>query len=204
MAHIGMHEAKTNLSKLVERAQAGEDIVIARNGSPGGSPGPGPRARARWRPCTALSRGRIHIAEDFDELPADIAEAFGARWGCSSIRTPPSGFLSSDQRLGERAREHLFDDTNRVMLSAAVVWEVAIKRSWASSPCPTSTSRSCSRLGFKRFQQASSMPPPSNTCPWHHRDPFDRLLVAQAAAERAALVSGDEASAAHTACHSCW
>ena len=34
MTQIGMHEAKTNLSKLVERAQAGEDIVIARNGQP--------------------------------------------------------------------------------------------------------------------------------------------------------------------------
>lgn len=78
MAQIGMHEAKTKLSQLVERAEAGEDIVIARNGRP----------VARLVPVAATSslaavqgalRGRIRIADDFDELPDDIAEAFGAR-----------------------------------------------------------------------------------------------------------------------------
>jgi prevent-host-death family protein len=73
-----MHEAKTKLSQLVERAEAGEDIVIARNGKP----------VARLVPVastTTLSavrgawRDRVRIADDFDELPDDIAEAFGAR-----------------------------------------------------------------------------------------------------------------------------
>ncbi len=78
MAQIGMHEAKTKLSQLVERAESGEDIVIARNGKP----------VARLTPVASTSsiesvrgawRGRVRIGEDFDELPADIAEAFGAR-----------------------------------------------------------------------------------------------------------------------------
>ena len=76
MAQIGMHEAKTNLSKLVERAQAGEDIVIARNGTPvvrltpvSGSQSLG-SVRGAWR-------DRVRIADDFDELPGDIAEALG-------------------------------------------------------------------------------------------------------------------------------
>lgn len=73
-----MHEAKTKLSQLVERAAAGEDIVIARNGKP----------VARLTPVAATNsfaairgamRGRIHIADDFDELPDEIAEAFGMR-----------------------------------------------------------------------------------------------------------------------------
>ncbi len=73
-----MHEAKTTLSQLVERAAAGEDIVIARNGTPvvrlvpvsGQSSLAG--VRGSWR-------GRVELAEDFDELPDDIAGAFGAR-----------------------------------------------------------------------------------------------------------------------------
>ena len=78
MAQIGMHEAKTKLSQLVERAELGEDIVIARNGKP----------VARLTPVASTSsiesvrgawRGRVRIGEDFDELPADIADAFGAR-----------------------------------------------------------------------------------------------------------------------------
>jgi prevent-host-death family protein len=73
-----MHEAKTKLSQLVERAEAGEEIVIARRGKP----------VARLVPVTEKSslsevrgawRGRVHMAADFDELPDDIAAALGAR-----------------------------------------------------------------------------------------------------------------------------
>jgi prevent-host-death family protein len=77
MVQIGMHEAKTKLSQLVERAEAGEDIVIARNGKPVARLVPVSTAksfeaiRGRWR-------GQVHIADDFDDLPDDIAEAFGA------------------------------------------------------------------------------------------------------------------------------
>lgn len=77
MTQFGMHEAKTNLSRLVERVEAGEDIVIARNGKPVARLVPVAgvtslaAARGAWR-------GRVRIADDFDELPVDIAEAFGA------------------------------------------------------------------------------------------------------------------------------
>lgn len=78
MAQFGMHEAKTNLSQLVERANAGEDIVIARNGKPVARVVPIARANLR-RAVFGLWRGQVHMADDFDELPDDIAEAFGAR-----------------------------------------------------------------------------------------------------------------------------
>ena len=78
MAEIGMHEAKTKLSQLVERAERGEEIVITRNGKPA----------VRLAPIAVSSalvsvrgawRGQVEIAADFDELPDDIADAFGAR-----------------------------------------------------------------------------------------------------------------------------
>lgn len=73
-----MHEAKTKLSQLVDRAERGEEIVITRNGKP----------TVRLAPVAASSsmssvrgawRGRVRIAEDFDELPEDIADAFGVK-----------------------------------------------------------------------------------------------------------------------------
>lgn len=78
MAQVGMHEAKTTLSKLVERAEAGEDIVIARNGKPVARlvPVSGTNSLAAVR---GIWRGRVHISDDFDDLPDDIAESFGAR-----------------------------------------------------------------------------------------------------------------------------
>lgn len=74
-----MHEAKTNLSQLVERAEAGEDVVIQRNGKPVARLVPideEPRSLASVR---GVWRGQVRMAEDFDDLPADIADAFGAR-----------------------------------------------------------------------------------------------------------------------------
>ena len=78
MPQIGMHEAKTTLSQLVERAVSGEDIVISRNGTP----------VVRLVPVVTVSsletvrgawRNQVEIADDFDELPDDIADAFGGR-----------------------------------------------------------------------------------------------------------------------------
>jgi prevent-host-death family protein len=78
MTQVGMHEAKTTLSQLVERAEAGEEIVIARNGKPVARLVPVVSTNALASVHGAL-RGQVHLAEDFDELPDDIAEAFGTR-----------------------------------------------------------------------------------------------------------------------------
>lgn len=73
-----MHVAKTTLSKLVERAEAGEDVVIARNGKPAVRLVP-VAPKPRLADSRGMFRGQIHMADDFDELPDDIAEAFGMR-----------------------------------------------------------------------------------------------------------------------------
>lgn len=77
MPTFGMHEAKTSLSRLVERAEQGEEILIARNGDPVARIVPIDRpglakVRGAWK-------GRVAIAEDFDDLPDDLGEAFGVR-----------------------------------------------------------------------------------------------------------------------------
>lgn len=76
MTVVNMHEAKTNLSKLVQRAVAGEEIIVAKAGQPVAkivaytAPPKQPRVPGSMK-------GQIWIAPDFDELPEEIAEAFG-------------------------------------------------------------------------------------------------------------------------------
>jgi prevent-host-death family protein len=74
---FGMHEAKTHLSQLVEQALHGDEIVITRRGKPA----------VRLEPVAPTTgalalmgawKGHLEIAEDFDELPEDIAAAFDA------------------------------------------------------------------------------------------------------------------------------
>lgn len=71
-----MHEAKTRLSQLVQRASAGEDIVIARNGTPVARLVP-VAGEASLADARGAWRGRVRIADDFDVLPEDIADALG-------------------------------------------------------------------------------------------------------------------------------
>ncbi len=70
-----LYEAKTSLSKLVDRASKGEEIVIAKAGRPVAKLVPLRKRKGRRKP--GGSKGKIHIAPDFDApLPSDIQAAF--------------------------------------------------------------------------------------------------------------------------------
>lgn len=75
MTVSNIHEAESQLSKLIDRAMQGEEVVIARAGMPVVRLVPiqndfSPRVGGQWK-------GRIKMADDFDSLPDDVAEAFG-------------------------------------------------------------------------------------------------------------------------------
>jgi prevent-host-death family protein len=77
MEVINMHEAKTNLSKLVEKALAGESVYISRRGNlviqltPVKNMGK-KRTGGQWK-------GQVKIEEDFDTLPQEISDAFAGK-----------------------------------------------------------------------------------------------------------------------------
>ncbi|MNL50271.1 hypothetical protein D3C87_1732730 [compost metagenome] len=74
MAVVNVHQAKTQLSRLLERAEAGEDVLIARAGKPVARLIPF-RAEQPSR-VPGVWRGKIKVAPDFDELPDSVAAAF--------------------------------------------------------------------------------------------------------------------------------
>ena len=76
MIMVNVHEAKTHLSKLIKRAAAGEEVVVATAGRPVAKivayDGPSePRTPGQFA-------GQIEIGPGFDELPPGFGEAFGA------------------------------------------------------------------------------------------------------------------------------
>ena len=75
MKQVNVHEAKSQLSKLLEEVEGGERVIIARAGEPVAVLSPY-RAAIRKRKL-GLFAGDATIHDDFDELPADIAAAFG-------------------------------------------------------------------------------------------------------------------------------
>jgi PIN domain nuclease of toxin-antitoxin system len=102
-------------------------------------------------------------------------------------------WLSADERLGGDAARQLGDGTNQVLLSAAVVWEVAIKRSLGRLDAPADFVGTMRSAGVHTVAVSVDHAAAVEQLPWHHRDPFDRMLVAQAGIERAAIVSRDPA-----------
>lgn len=75
MEIANIHDAKSHLSKLIEQAMNGEEVIIAKAGRPMVRLVPihadaTPRQGGQWK-------GRVRIADDFDTLPDDVASAFG-------------------------------------------------------------------------------------------------------------------------------
>lgn len=73
---MGMAEAKTNLSKLVALAEAGEEVVITRAGRPAVRLVPEPALRPIGEFVGSM-KGEIWIADDFDDFDDDLARDFG-------------------------------------------------------------------------------------------------------------------------------
>ncbi len=73
MTKVNIHEAKSQLSKLIEKAMNGEDVVIAKAGKPKVRLVPIENEIKDW---FGMDEGKIWMSDDFDELPDDIMAAF--------------------------------------------------------------------------------------------------------------------------------
>ena len=105
-------------------------------------------------------------------------------------------FVAGDARLSRRARRALEDEDNDIFLSAASVWEMAIKTSLGRLTLPTSVARYTEdklRHGLQMLPIDWPHAAGVEDLPWHHSDPFDRLLIAQARIEGFSVVTGDAA-----------
>jgi PIN domain nuclease of toxin-antitoxin system len=104
-------------------------------------------------------------------------------------------FWEGDTRLSEDARAALLDANNARFVSYATAWEIAIKVSLGKLFLAISFEELFPAMvlasGFQplpiKFEHLGRI----LSLPWHHRDPFDRVLIAQADREQLIVVSGD-------------
>lgn len=104
-------------------------------------------------------------------------------------------FVLGDNSLTPAARSAIEDAQNEKLISAASYWELAIKASLGKFRLPRPYAdfidHAIRGQGFSVLPIAASHATIVSELPFHHRDPFDRLLVAQALAENIHLVSAD-------------
>jgi PIN domain nuclease of toxin-antitoxin system len=103
-------------------------------------------------------------------------------------------FLGEPDRLGPEIRHQIRSRENEVLFSAASIWEIAIKAALGRADfrvSPDAIFDASIRSGFVELPVRSAAAVRVATLPLHHRDPFDRLLIAQAMTEPARLYTAD-------------
>lgn len=104
-------------------------------------------------------------------------------------------FVNDDPRLSRTARALIEDPDTQALFSPATVWELSIKAGLGRlnlRPSPVAFFEAQSSANdFTLLPIELRHLAPISTLPFHHRDPFDRLLIAQALVERVPIVSYD-------------
>jgi PIN domain nuclease of toxin-antitoxin system len=104
-------------------------------------------------------------------------------------------WLSGDDRLSEKARAALADDTNGIFVSAASAWEISTKHRIGKlegvAAVVADVTGAISSQGFSALPIGVQHGQLAGSLPGAHRDPFDRMLIAQALLENLLLVSNE-------------
>jgi PIN domain nuclease of toxin-antitoxin system len=100
-------------------------------------------------------------------------------------------WLADAPELGPDARRLIADPSNEVYVSAATCWEISIKRGLGKLEAPPAIDAILASEGFSEAPVLAADGERAGTLDAHHRDPFDRMLVVQAARLDAAVVTRD-------------
>lgn len=109
--------------------------------------------------------------------------------------------IAEDERLNEPTRAALSDPENDIYLSAAAVWELAIKHAagklkYTGSPA-IQVPLHIKRSGVLPLPITAEHVLAAATLPMHHSDPFDRMMIAQALAEELTMATADDRLSAY-------
>lgn len=100
-------------------------------------------------------------------------------------------WLSDFRKIAESARQAIAGPGSEVFVSAVSGWEIGIKKAKGRLTAPDNLAAIVEEKRFEHLALTFEHAERATTLPPHHRDPFDRMLVAQAQAEALVLVTRD-------------
>lgn len=101
-------------------------------------------------------------------------------------------WLTDSPQLGPRCKEIIGNERNQIFVSAATTWEISIKIALGKLIAPEDMDSIVEDEGFSKLPISLYHGQLAGSLPAHHRDPFDRMLIAQAQAEGLILITADE------------
>jgi PIN domain nuclease of toxin-antitoxin system len=106
-------------------------------------------------------------------------------------------WLAADPRVAQEARDAIADAASTVYVSAATIWEAGIKAAAGRLAVRGDLVEHIRVSGFSGLAITIEHARAAANLPAHHRDPFDRMLIAQAAAEGMRVVTRDSSFSAY-------
>ena len=100
-------------------------------------------------------------------------------------------WLADDPALSSNARKVIASGSNRVCVSAVTIWEIVIKQALGKLEIPREFRAIIGEQGFEALPVTWDHAFEVTNLPDHHRDPFDRILIAQSRVEKMTLISQD-------------
>jgi PIN domain nuclease of toxin-antitoxin system len=101
-------------------------------------------------------------------------------------------WLSDSPRLSDGARKLISVEANEIYVSAASLWEARIKERLGKLVVPRNLRDHVAKQGFYELSISGDDTDVVENLPMHHRDPFDRMLIAQAIRHSLTIVTVDE------------
>ena len=100
-------------------------------------------------------------------------------------------WLANNPTLSNKAKDAIADPDNIIFVSAASAWEIAIKKSIGKLQTPNDLAMQIEAKGFVPLSIDLHHALTVESLPWHHQDPFDRILIAQAIYEHLTIITRD-------------
>jgi len=101
-------------------------------------------------------------------------------------------WINDDPSLSQSAHNLIADPSNTVFISPVSMWEIWLKKSLGKLQIPPEFEATLAKEAFEHIPLTDAHTRGVADLPWHHRDPFDRMLIAQAQAADLTLLTADD------------